>query len=95
MPPLDPDLDLEHVTDHVPDWRLVVAPRSGTFHPCPAVPGQRLATGAPMGRVRSHRGEVEVGCHEGGLLLEWLASDGDPVGAGQPLARLLPPGQRA
>lgn len=48
-----------------------------------------------MGRVRSHRGEVEVGCHEGGLLLEWLASDGDPVGAGQPLARLLPPGQRA
>lgn len=89
------DLDLEHVTDHVPHWRLVVAPRSGTFHPSPAVPGQRLPTGAPVGSVRSHRDEVEVGCREGGVLLEWLAAEGDPVGAGQPLARLLPAGQLA
>ncbi len=74
----------------VPAWRLVVAPESGTFHPIPAVPGAGLAPGQPVGTVRHRTHETAVVAAHGGVLVEWLADEGDPVSPGQPLARLHP-----
>jgi [acyl-carrier-protein] S-malonyltransferase len=73
-----------------PAWRLVVAPVAGTFHAESTVPGTRLAPGASIGQVASRRDETAVSSPYGGILLEWLAEDGDPVAPGQPLARLHP-----
>jgi [acyl-carrier-protein] S-malonyltransferase len=73
-----------------PAWRLVVAPVGGTFHAEPATPGTKLAPGAAIGRVATQRQATDVSAPYGGILVEWLAEDGDPVAPGQPLARLHP-----
>jgi [acyl-carrier-protein] S-malonyltransferase len=73
-----------------PAWRLVVAPVGGTFHAQPATPGTVLAPGASLGQVASRRDATPVSTPYGGILVEWLAEDGDPVAPGQPLARLHP-----
>jgi [acyl-carrier-protein] S-malonyltransferase len=73
-----------------PAWRLVVAPVGGTFHAQPAAPGTKLAPGAAIGRVATQRQATDVSAPYGGILVEWLAEDGDPVAPGQPLARLHP-----
>lgn len=73
-----------------PAWRVVVAPLGGTFRPDPLVPGTRLDVGSVVGSVEARRETVPVASAHGGVLLEWLAEDGDPVGPGQPLARLHP-----
>ena len=73
-----------------PAWRLVVAPLAGTFHAEPATPGTVLAPGAAIGRVATLRHATDVSTPYGGILVEWLAEDGDPVAPGQPLARLHP-----
>jgi [acyl-carrier-protein] S-malonyltransferase len=86
----------EHGTDTVgevlgtpPTWRLLVAPEGGTVRlPGPADPV--LAAGAVVARVSTRAGELVVTAGEGGRLLELLVHDGDPVGPGQPLARLAP-----
>jgi [acyl-carrier-protein] S-malonyltransferase len=75
-----------------PAWRLVVAPVAGTFHAEPTAPGARLAPGAAIGRVATQRQATDVSAPYGGILVEWLAEDGDPVAPGQPLARLHPEG---
>lgn len=72
-----------------PPWRVVVAPRGGTFRPDPLPEGARVPAGAAVGRVEG-RDEVVVLAPHPGVLVEWLASDGDPVGPGQPLVRLHP-----
>jgi [acyl-carrier-protein] S-malonyltransferase len=73
-----------------PAWRLVVAPVGGTFHVKPANPGTILAPGESLGQVASRRDATTVSTPYGGILVEWLAEDGDPVAPGQPLARLHP-----
>jgi [acyl-carrier-protein] S-malonyltransferase len=73
-----------------PAWRLVVAPVGGTFHAESAAPGTKLAAGAAIGKVATQRQATEVSAPYGGILVEWLAEDGDPVAPGQPLARLHP-----
>lgn len=73
-----------------PAWRLVVAPVAGTFHAEPATPGTKLEPGAPIGKVATQRQATDVNAPYGGILVEWLAEDGDPVAPGQPLARLHP-----
>jgi len=78
------------VTEHAPSWRLVIAPIGGTFRREPVEPGDRLATGAALGSVGNNRGNSSVAASHGGTLIEWLAEEGDPVTAGQPLARLHP-----
>jgi [acyl-carrier-protein] S-malonyltransferase len=74
--------------EEAPAFRLVVAPHGGTFDAIDLIEGALLPAGAMLGSVRSSRAEHPVASPSGGVLLEWLASDGDPVAAGQPLVRL-------
>lgn len=71
-----------------PSFRLVISPSGGTFHASELPEGSRLPAGAMLGSVRTSRAEHAVASPIGGILIEWLAADGDPVGPGQPLARL-------
>ncbi len=71
-----------------PSFRLVVAPHAGTFAAIDLTEGAELAPGESLGTVRSARAEHPVAAPVGGILVEWLASDGDPVASGQPLVRL-------
>ena len=79
-------------SEPAPSWRIAVAPVAGTFRRTPAEPGSTLAPGAALGVVVSNRAESSVEAAHGGVLVEWLADDGDPVSPGQPIARLHPLG---
>lgn len=80
---------------HHPEWRLLVAPLAGTFRAgsggAPAVaPGAAVAAGAELGLIESRGDHRPVTPPFPGALIEWLVEDGDPVSAGQPIARLQP-----
>ena len=77
-------------TEPAPSWRIAVAPVAGTFRSHEAEPGTEFAPGDVVGTVVSNRDEATVTAAHGGVLVEWLAHDGDPVSPGQPLARLHP-----
>ena len=77
-------------SEPAPSWRITVAPIAGTFRPVEVTPGTEVAPGALVGTVVSSRDEAPVAAAHGGVLIEWLAHDGDPVSPGQPLARLHP-----
>jgi len=77
-------------TEPAPSWRIAVAPVAGTFRSREADPGTEFAPGDAVGTVVSNRDEATVTATHGGVLVEWLAHDGDPVSPGQPLARLHP-----
>ena len=77
-------------SEPVPSWRVAVAPVAGTFRRTDTEPGTTLAPGAPLGVVVSNRSESPVEATHGGVLVEWLAHDGDPVSPGQAIARLHP-----
>ena len=91
------DLIDEHLSDpftpdghghgHLPEWRLIVAPTSGTFR-SPAAPDL-------LGSVVTRGGERLLAAPWPAEIIEWLAEDGDPVSEGQPLVRVLPQGQGA
>lgn len=84
---------------HTPEWRLVVAPRGGTFRadagtgsgPAPG-PGTLIGTGARLGLVEMRSGSEPVAATFPATVIEWLVEDGDPVSPGQPLVRLQPGG---
>jgi [acyl-carrier-protein] S-malonyltransferase len=80
---------------HHPEWRLLVAPLAGTFRAgsagAPAMtPGSAVAAGAELGLIESRGDHRPVTPPYPGALIEWLVEDGDPVSAGQPIARLQP-----
>ncbi len=87
-----------HGHEHLTEWRLIVAPTSGTFR-APAGRGDAAATGAmvaftaALGTVEARGGARAVtapwpsGSAE---IIEWLVEDGDPVSQGQPLVRVQP-----
>jgi [acyl-carrier-protein] S-malonyltransferase len=77
-------------TEPGPSWRLVVAPVAGTFRPHDVATGSDVTPGGVVGTVVSTRDEKPVAAPHGGILVEWLVSDGDPVSPGQPVARLHP-----
>jgi len=97
------DLIEEHLSEpdghgHLPEWRLIVAPASGTFR-TPAGRRDSTATGAivalttQLGTVvaRGGRHQVAAPWPVGSVeIIEWLAEDGDPVSKGQPLVRVQP-----
>ena len=66
---------------HLPEWRLIVAPVTGTF---------RRGEGADLGAVTARGGERPVTAPWPADIIEWLAEDGDPVTEGQPLVRVHP-----
>jgi len=65
---------------HLPEWRLIVAPASGTF---------RRGEGR-LGAIVARGGERPVTAPWPTDIIEWLAEDGDPVSEGQPLVRVHP-----
>jgi [acyl-carrier-protein] S-malonyltransferase len=73
-----------------PAWRLLVAPLAGIFEATEAKIGDSLGAGAVIGKVVTRREAQEVVASQGGVLVEWLVENGDPVSPGQPLARLHP-----
>jgi [acyl-carrier-protein] S-malonyltransferase len=87
-----------HGHGHLPEWRLIVAPTSGTFR-SPAGRADAAATGAmvaltaKLGTVVTRGGERSVAAPWPAEIIEWLVEDGDPVSEGQPLIRILPQGQ--
>jgi [acyl-carrier-protein] S-malonyltransferase len=88
----------DHGHGHLLEWRLIVAPTSGTFR-APAGRADSAATGA-MVALAAQLGTVEA--RDGGHavsapwptgsaeIIEWLVEDGDPVSQGQPLVRVQP-----
>lgn len=77
--------------DAAPTWRLLVAPAKGTFHRHDDIDtGHALSPGHPVGRVINLRDDQPVTAPHGGVVVEWLVEDGDPVAPGQPLLRLHP-----
>ena len=77
-------------TGVAPAWRLAVAPVAGTFRPSTVDLGASVGPGASVGIVVSQSRESDVAAVHGGVLVEWLAEDGDPVTPGQPIALLHP-----
>ncbi|HET6757931.1 MAG TPA: acyltransferase domain-containing protein [Propionibacteriaceae bacterium] len=74
-----------------PTWRLVVSPGKGQFSRTEDVePETLLPSGSTVGMVKNFRDEMPVTAPHGGIVVEWLVEDGDPVAPGQPLLRLHP-----
>ncbi|QGN31865.1 acyltransferase domain-containing protein [Microlunatus sp. Gsoil 973] len=74
-----------------PTWRLIVSPGKGQFTRTDDLPaGTVLPDLSTVGAVKNLRDEIPVTAPHGGIVVEWLAEDGDPVSPGQPLLRLHP-----
>jgi [acyl-carrier-protein] S-malonyltransferase len=76
------------LTDTSLPWQLLVAPAGGTVSVTDAAVDAPLAAGEIVVRVSTRTEELEVRTDRAGHLVEWLVNDGDPVSAGQPLARV-------
>jgi [acyl-carrier-protein] S-malonyltransferase len=87
--------DDSHSDVHAPEWRLLVAPLSGTFRAgeggsLAVGPGAAVTSGAELGYVEMRGGSQPVSAGWRATVIEWLVEDGDPVTVGQPLVRLQP-----
>ena len=78
-----------------PDWRLLVAPFSGTVQRGQPDAGSVLVPGEHLATIVSRREEQKLFAEHGGTLIEWLVEDGDPVSPGQPLIRIHPKAEAA
>jgi [acyl-carrier-protein] S-malonyltransferase len=79
--------------DGSPTWRLLVSPMKGTVSMDahgPAQPGDSIEPGTVLATVSSLRDQLPVSAPHGGIVVEWLVEEGDPVAPGQPLVRLHP-----
>ena len=77
--------------DSNPTWRMLVAPGKGIFRRAvDAQPGDALDASAIVGSVETLRGATPINAPHGGVVVEWLVQDGDPVSPGQPIIRLHP-----
>ena len=74
-----------------PTWRLVVSPGKGQFIRTEDVDADTvLPNHSTVGVLKNLRSEVPVSAPYGGIVVEWLVENGDPVAPGQPLLRLHP-----
>jgi [acyl-carrier-protein] S-malonyltransferase len=74
-----------------PTWRLVVSPGKGQFTRTEDVETDTvLPSHSTVGTVTNRRDEIPVNAPHGGIVVEWLVENGDPVSPGQPLLRLHP-----
>lgn len=79
-----------HLDSH-PTWRMLVAPGKGIFRrSTTAETGDSLDIAALVGSIETLRGATPINAPHGGVIVEWLVHDGDPVSPGQPLVRLHP-----
>ena len=90
------DLIAEHLSGpeahghgHTPEWRLIVAPTSGTFR-AGGPPGGTGAGQQELGTVVARDGERALAAPWPAEIIEWLVEDGDPVSQGQPVVRVQP-----
>lgn len=82
--------------ENQPTWRLLVAPIKGAFRMGrPVAAGVELAVNTVVGTVDTLRDSIPVIAPHGGVVVEWLVEDGDPVAPGQPVIRLHPISQEA
>ena len=82
--------------DSQPTWRLLVSPIKGTFRQVePSASGDPVLVNATVGTVETLRETIPVIAPHGGVVVEWLVEDGDPVAPGQPILRLHPIAQEA
>ncbi|MCW2810810.1 MAG: acyltransferase protein, partial [Friedmanniella sp.] len=74
-----------------PTWRLVVSPGKGHFTRTEDIETDTLLPAhSTVGMVKNRRDDMAVNAPHGGIVVEWLVEDGDPVSPGQPLLRLHP-----
>jgi [acyl-carrier-protein] S-malonyltransferase len=74
-----------------PTWRLVISPGKGQFNRTEDVETDTvLPNHSTVGTVTNLRDEIPVTAPHGGIVVEWLVENGDPVSPGQPLLRLHP-----
>jgi [acyl-carrier-protein] S-malonyltransferase len=74
-----------------PTWRLVVSPGKGQFSRTEDIDTNTvLPLDSTIGTVKNLRDQIPVSAPHGGVVVEWLVEDGDPVSPGQPLLRLYP-----
>lgn len=79
-----------------PTWRLLIAPVKGTFiQRITAAVGDSLPNDAIVGTIDTLRDSTPITAPHGGVVVEWLVHDGDPVSPGQPILRLHPEPQEA
>jgi len=77
--------------DGNPTWRLVVSPGKGQFTRTEDINAETvLPNHSTVGVLKNLRSEVPVSAPYGGIVVEWLVENGDPVAPGQPLLRLHP-----
>jgi [acyl-carrier-protein] S-malonyltransferase len=76
------------LTDLSMPWQLLVAPARGTVSLPDTVANGALSAGDVVVRITTRTEDLEVRAERAGHLVEWLVHDGDPVNAGQPLARV-------
>ena len=96
------DLIAEHLAEpdahghgHLPEWRLIVSPASGTFRSGVSrggAPPDLLGTVVARGAERAVAAPWTL---EPAEIIEWLVEDGDPVSEGQPLVRVQLPREGA
>ena len=88
-----------HGHAHLPEWRLIVAPTSGTFRSPPGrADGAAVALTTELGIVVARGTEHLVAAPwapRPSEIIEWLVEDGDPVSQGQPLIRVQQPREGA
>jgi len=74
-----------------PTWRLIVSPGKGQFTRTEDIDDDTvLPIHSTVGVVTNSRDEIPVNAPHGGIVVEWLVENGDPVSPGQPLLRLHP-----
>jgi len=80
-----------------PTWRLVISPAKGIFTTADAkyAEGDPLPPDTQVGSIKTSRELIPIHAPHGGVVIEWLAQDGDPVSPGAPLLRLHPTEQPA
>ncbi|CAB4884901.1 MAG: acyltransferase domain-containing protein [Actinobacteria bacterium] len=79
-----------------PTWRLLIAPVKGAFKQLMStLPGESLPVGATVGTIDTLRDSTPIVAPHGGVVVEWLVHDGDPVSPGQPIVRLHPVSQES
>jgi [acyl-carrier-protein] S-malonyltransferase len=78
-----------------PTWRMIVAPFSGKFSQTDVHIGDEVDSGRVIGKVSNRQESVDLLSDHGGIVIEFMVEDGDPVAPGQPIARLHPHGQGA
>jgi [acyl-carrier-protein] S-malonyltransferase len=76
------------LTDTTLPWQLLVAPAGGTVSVADSAINRDLAAGDIVVRVTTRTEELDVRIEHPAHLVELLVHDGDPVSAGQPLARV-------